>query len=716
MQPNSPTSAAGYTPARAFSGFSICVLTGALAASLGMHPVFALLMALLPLLLRPLCLWPLRLALVLSLALAFSFCLTMVRKENHGPNDDDLFFYQGGGKVKIAGTIEDVRERHNGDDHTCALVLSADRLVYPVKRSLDGKVLVNIESPAEPLQNPLLPGDCIEVSGVFCKPKAKNFSFEFDEARWLSSQGIFARLSSRADDVYLVGSSKSLGSVFNRTVTVLRRQIVDAHTRHLGAVGGALFSSMVLGDRVVAIDQDLKQEFSRIGLSHLLAASGLNLTIIVAAALALCRFFQRGTTEVSWLQTWISFACVVLFTSFAGAGPSVSRAAIMCLIALWARLAFVRLAHGSALAVALLIALALDPLSVADVGLQLSYGATFGIIYIYPLFEVVWLKQIKNRLLKIIASLVSVVVAAQIAVLPIQLHVFQQLSILVLPANLLAEPVVVPLTILGFVSSILAAIAESNAPQLQLITKLAAYGCFCLDWLAQFPLAWLMQTAHFLAALPMASLTVARPQAAHVVLYCALLMGVMAFGKLRPRLACALLLLASVLLTAVSYIESPLLEFFCTGQEVVVNRGNLAFFVWSKEPDSAAIKNSAARNFVRYLSNRGVPRVSPPGFNSQVELTLAPEHLLIRPAWPVKLSRYGKRSDPPVLEFRSVYKGVNQSLTVVPPGYGEQDCHLNGRLVTPSFIPYCPWAMPFCLPLFADSECQKTGYYLRFRL
>ena len=735
----------GYSPARAFSLFSLSVLCGALLASFNIHPLVTLLVALLPLLLRPLCLWPLKVAATLSLALVLSFSWALVRKDNSGPTQNDLYFVpalHSNSRVRLTGQIEEVRERESkleprletSDDstikHDFSLIVRADELLFPARQPLDGKVLVTIEAAdSESLPSPL-PGDSVEISGVLRKPKGKNFSFEFDEAAWLSSKGIYARLSVRAEDFHIVaalptgcldrrekvtGENAFVG--IDRAIAVVRKKIVEAHREHLGVARGSLLSSMVLGDRVVSVDQELKRQFALIGLSHLLAASGLNLTIIVTAALVLCRFFQEKArpsqaVRTSWLNIYVPFLCVVIFTAFAGAGPSVSRAAIMCLVALWARLAFVRLAHGAALALALLFALALDPVSVSDVGLQLSYGATFGIVYIYPLIESAWLNDIKRVWLRALFSLVAVVVAAQLAVLPIQLHVFQQLSVLVVPANLLAEPVVVPLTIMGFVSSILAAVASCQLPQpfyfCQPLIDAAAGMCFAIDWLAKFPLDWLIYLARTLALIPFVSLTVAKPQAVHVLLYYLLMALVLAGGRVRPRLACLVLFFTFTLLAAESYVESPLLQLLCTDRELIVNRGNLEYFVCpfnkqgqplqsslltpSHMGQSEGAQTSIGRSYVRYLLARGIHLAPVPLVGEQL--------ILEREALKIEIDGANlSRSALPRLQVVTLpapnsvsgpYKLVSQ-----PARQGPMHCRLSGEVRSPLFIPYCSVPMPF---------------------
>jgi ComEC/Rec2-related protein len=773
----------GYTPARAFTLFSLAVLIGALLASFGVNPVIVLVTALLPLLLRPLCLWPLRVAAVLSLALLFSFFWAVVRKDNSGPAQNDLYFVHSGSalhslyngtRVHIRGQIEEVRERvreverevesevgpegerkveREGPDatkqkHDFTLIVLADELLYPSRQPLEGRVIVSMDAVEGRILQAPLPGDLVDIAGVLRKPKGKRFSFEFDEAAWLASKGIFARLSVKPSDMHIVEEEQSKGvnaSVsLSRAIAVLRKEIVRAHREHLGVVRGGLFSSMVLGDRVVSLDQELKRQFSLVGLSHLLAASGLNLTIIVTAALVLCRFFQptarKGqNTRANLLNTSIPFLCVVLFTAFAGAGPSVSRAAIMCLVALWARLAFVRLAHGAALALALLFALALDPVSVSDVGLQLSYGATFGIVYIFPLLELAWFKDIENAWLRALYSLVAVVVAAQIAVLPIQLHVFQQLSILVIPANLLAEPVVVPLTIMGFVSSILAAIGSCQLPPVfqfcqPLLDGAASLG-WGIDWLAKFPLDWLTWLAQSLSRLPLVSLSVAKPQATHIFLYYLALALVLLWGRgrARPRLACLFLCFSFALMAAVSYIESPLLQLLCTNRELIVNRGNFEYFVLPFARKCSLVRpelpeTSLGKSYVRWLVGRGIHSAKAPLVGDQLILT--PEALKIEigeaklpgstlPSLQVvvlPVSHCNFRLSSESSSGSSSGFSSGSRLLALPSRQGPEYCRLNGEVFTPLFVPYCPMAMPMSFPLVSEVEAVKSAYLITLRL
>lgn len=185
----------------------------------------------------------------------------------------------------------------------------------------------------------------------------------------------------------------------------------------------------------------------------------------------------------------------------------------------------------------------------------------------------------------------AVVLSAQLAVLPVQLVNFHQLSLLVLPANLLAEPVVMPLTVLGFISSICAVFEKCP-----LVGPVFCWICLGLDGLARYLLLWLTFLSHNLAAYPLATVLLAAPKPVHIICYYIALFVALSLG--RPRLTACVLISAAVLLAFISYLQTPLLEVFCSGDQVVVNRGNCSFFVYTFKNK---VRESAYCSYLRRL-------------------------------------------------------------------------------------------------------------------
>lgn len=589
--------AAGYTPARAFICLALQVLLGCLTASCSSGSVFLLGVFVIGLsaIFGLTCLWPLRSIILVSLGLIFGFVWGTIKQDELKPGDNDLSFTKAS-YVKIIGQVQEVKERLCDTDSTFVMVVQPKSLVLPYSCVLNGKVLVECSVLDKDNFRRPYGGEMLEFGGILEIPRVRRFSFQFDDYNWLARQGIFCRLKCRPGDVRLLPTAsvidtKSGGQYFAsqilNSLDNFRRTIVSTHNRNLGAQLGSLFSSIVLGDRVVAVDSSIKKEFSQVGLAHLLAASGLNLTIIVTVALALGRIMRRGNDR--WLSCFISFFCVLSFTMLAGFGPSVNRAAVMCLVALWARLTFVKMNVGVAMAGALLLALISDPLSALDLGLELSYSATLGIVYIYPHLEALLPACCDGKpwpLMRGSLCLLLTVICAQLAVLPIQLNNFRQFSALALPSNLLAEPVIMPLTVIGFVSSLLAGFTS------QAEGEMTAKICCLLDGLCYFPLLWLKTLAHFLSQLP-AQIVMAPPGVGATIIY--YLMFALALMSGRRSIVALVAVFAGCFLLTVALLRSPVLEIYFDKHQAVVNCAN-NYYVCRGEA-----KASAYAGFLRRL-------------------------------------------------------------------------------------------------------------------
>ncbi len=166
----------------------------------------------------------------------------------------------------------------------------------------------------------------------------------------------------------------------------------------------------------------------------------------------------------------------------------------MCTVLLVIKLTKLRAQLLATLASALLITLIADPGALTDVGLQLSYAATAGLILCArPLSELICAGR-KEKIIRWFAETVAVVFASQLAVLPIQLVYFWQLGLMFLPANLVITPILAPLTILGFVSSVLALFFPLHG----FVESTFSLLVWMVDMLALLPLELMLRWVDFL--------------------------------------------------------------------------------------------------------------------------------------------------------------------------------------------------------------------------
>jgi competence protein ComEC len=290
----------------------------------------------------------------------------------------------------------------------------------------------------------------------------------------------------------------------------------------------ALVPAMVDGDDA-GLDPALQDDFRTTGLTHLLAVSGTNLTLVVGFALVVARWLRvRGR----WLYL-VGAAGIAGFVLLARAEPSVLRAAAMGSVALLGLGSNGRERGTRALGVATLVLLLVDPGLASSVGFLLSVLATAGILLLAP----AWRDALCRWLPRWLAEAVAVPAAAQLACTPVIAAISGQVSLVAVAANLLAAPAVGPATVLGLVGGL---VTLMWAPLGRLVGMAAGW---CV--------AWIVQVAERGAALPSAAVGWgAGPISLALLTVLSLTVAVGAPRLLRRRttgLACCGLLVVTVL-------------------------------------------------------------------------------------------------------------------------------------------------------------------------
>ena len=288
-------------------------------------------------------------------------------------------------------------------------------------------------------------GQWLVLSGKIQQPK--NFA-DFDYIGYLAKEGIHATMYFPTYDVpqQIDGSPVMRARVwaFGKLASV-RLALMESIAAAVPSPESGYLAGILVGAKG-NIGADLKEAFARTGTSHIVALSGYNITIIATVLMALLA--PLGTRR----SYWVSILTIALFTLMVGAGASVVRAAIMGVLAMTAT----RLGRLSDASVAMAVTAALmcvyNPLLLRwDVGFQLSFAAFAGIVYIQPLLEPWIIRLVRFRIL---ATLISTTLAAQIAVLPLLLHTFGMLAVYTLPVNMLVLPLVPVAMALGFATAV----------------------------------------------------------------------------------------------------------------------------------------------------------------------------------------------------------------------------------------------------------------------
>jgi competence protein ComEC len=300
----------------------------------------------------------------------------------------------------------------------------------------------------------------------------------------------------------------------------IRERAAEGLGRGMPAREAALARGFVLGEDE-EVDEATKEDFRRSGLSHLLAVSGQNVTLLALLAMPLLGALGIPLRE---RLVWV-LALIVVYVPVAGAGPSIQRAAVMGSLGLLATMGGRRASRLYALALAALVTLAVEPAIAADVGWQLSFAAVLGILLLArPLRGALVARLGPGQWRRALAEGVAVTVAATLATAPLIAFHFETLSTTTLFANVLALPAVAPAMWLGMCS---AGLAQVPGVPLEPLNGLNA-----------LLLAYVAQVAAWCAAPEWAELEVHLGVAGLVAAYLGVGLGVLVCWR-RPRVALA---------------------------------------------------------------------------------------------------------------------------------------------------------------------------------
>src|SRR4051794_35982782 len=245
-----------------------------------------------------------------------------------------------------------------------------------------------------------------------------------------------------------------------------------------------------------ALDDRTRDDFRTSGLSHLLAASGQNVMLLVALAVPLLAALGLGLRG----RLTGCLVLIALYVPLAGAGPSIQRAGVMGAAGIAAVLAGRPASRWYAVLLAAAVTLTLDPRAVSDPGWQLSFAAVVAILALAsPIASALRTSPLPasphrgegpgdRRVPAALAEALALTLAATLGTAPLLAFHFGQVSVVSLPANLLAVPAVAPVMWMGTL-----AIA---------VGRVLPAGAELLNAVAQFPLAYLGALARAAAGLP----------------------------------------------------------------------------------------------------------------------------------------------------------------------------------------------------------------------
>ena len=354
------------------------------------------------------------------------------RQQTAVPHIDEshIAFYNGARSLTFTGLVSDepdIRDRFVNLRVTTETLTLEDGREIPVQ----GTVLVRA------FRFPVIPyGTRLRLTGrLQTPPEGEDFNYR----DYLARQGIHSMLSLPDFEIL----AENVGNPLYHAIFAVKERAKGAIRRLIPEPHAALLTGILLGDDN-GLPPELADAFRLTGMTHIIAISGFNISLLIAILFSLSRPFLSQRGAVLFAVGGIS-----LYTILVGADASVVRAALMGGIYLLTNRLMGRPNFAVAsLFLAGIVMTAVNPFTLWDAGFQLSFAATLSLmLYATPFTE--WTEErlqrwlttdLVQKVMSVLNEAVIITLAAQILTLPLLVAYFQQLSLISLPANAFILP------------------------------------------------------------------------------------------------------------------------------------------------------------------------------------------------------------------------------------------------------------------------------------
>ncbi len=326
--------------------------------------------------------------------------------------------------------------------HVHCETADGEELTIPFRR----KILLLYKLPEEESEAPdlFLPGTILSGAAEFTAFARATNPGQFDARAYYRNEGFYARCAAGSGQC-----SAKRGSIWHRLIygipaslAQLRDEMQQAFFRELPEQEAATASAMVLGIREV-LPEDVREEYRKNSISHILAISGLHISIVGEMLYALLLALKVPKKA----SAGISIAVLILYGMLTGFPVSTSRGVLMLILAHLGTLTDRTYDRTSALLAGAFLILAVNPGELYQAGFQLSFGAVAGIAFVLP---VLGGRDCKNPLLT--------TAAVHVVTLPVLLWHYAEIFLSGFLLNLLVIPLMSIFILTGLAGGLLGAV------------------------------------------------------------------------------------------------------------------------------------------------------------------------------------------------------------------------------------------------------------------
>ena len=332
----------------------------------------------------------------------------------------------------------------------------------------------------------------IILEGKYIEPTEDRNYKGFNYKEYLKTKKIYGSFKAEKISVIKENNVNFILRISNNT----RNKVIEIAKKILPQQTSSLLIGILIGERQY-ISEDITENFSKSSLSHILAISGSHISyIIIGITFILTK--SRTSKKGMYIITILSLIFFIFITNFSS---SVIRACIMGIIVLFAKIVYRKPDILTSISVSLLIILIDNPFAIKDIGLQLSYLGTIGIVYLNKPIANFLEKYMKKK----IAKMLAITISAQIMVLPVTVINFNNISTVFIISNIIAAPLTGGIILLGYANVLIGVISLDIAKIIAILTHSFVQ---LLIW-----------TAELTAKIPYSSITTITPHLITVIYY-----------------------------------------------------------------------------------------------------------------------------------------------------------------------------------------------------
>lgn len=422
-------------------------------------------------------------------------------------------------------------------------------------------------------------GTKIKLKGTFQKPESARNYKGFNYKEYLKTKKIYGSIKSNNIEIISENQINFIAIVSNN----VRNKIIETANNILPQkTHSGLLIGILIGEKS-NLSEKIVNSFSKSSLSHVLATSGTHISYII---LGITYILLKSKTPKKVSYFIIDFI-LIFFMFIVGFSSSIVRASIMGILLVSSKIVYRKQDTLTAMAISLIITLTYNPFSIKDIGLQLSYLGTLGIILLNKPIKIFFINNIK-RIPQKIAEIVSVTISAQILIIPVLILNFNTISFTFLLSNILAIPIVGIIILYGYVNIFIGTFAIKIAKRISIILEIL--------------LKFLILISELVSKIPLSKVIIPTPNIMYIILYYLIVFN---FRKKKKLKVLIIILILLILINLVYKLFPKQLEIHV----IDVGQGDSELIITPKGKVILIDGGEKENILLEYLLDRGIIKI-----------------------------------------------------------------------------------------------------------